>query len=362
MAQQNSTLIVGKKESVVDEFLILSPHQIPVLSLIGFGQPVTNTKHEWVEDEMFAYETVLTAGVTDGAAASLTVADGSIFRVNHVIQVDDEYMLVTGVSGNTVNVTRGYLGSTAGAHAQDAVVEILYNEAEEGADARQARVKLRAVRENYTQIFDDTIEISGSAMEVAQYGVEDEYDRQRVHKQSELALQLEKAIIAGPGVNNGTKRYMKGVRKFISSNIEDAQGAAVSTDLLNDALQKIYRAGGFKTAANHVIMAPAAQKRAIAGLGQDKVRYGVNDRIEGRVVDTFLSEFGEFPIILNDNLRSNEILIVDLARMAVRPLGSRSFSHEYMGKQGDYIKGQILGEYTLEFKQEKAHAKLVNLA
>lgn len=362
MAQQQTNLIVGKKESVVDEFLTLNPHQIPILSLIGFGQPVTNTKHEWVEDEMFAYESKLTENVADDAATSVAVADGSIFRKDHVIQIQDEYMLVTNVSGNTITVTRGYLDSTATGHDAGDVVEILYSEAEEGADAREARAKQRVMKENYTQILDETIDISGSAIEVAQYGVTDEYDRLRIHKQSELALQLEKALVSGPGVVKGLKRYMKGARNYIQSNVEDISGGAVTGDSLNDALQKIYRAGGFKTASRHVIMTPAKQKRAIAKLGYDQVRHGVRDSVEGRVVDTFLSEFGEFPIILNDNLRSNEILILDLNRMSIRPLGSRSFSHEYLGKKGDYIQGQILGEYTLEFKQEKAHAKLINLA
>ena len=360
MAKQTTNLVVGKKESVVDEMLLLSPHQIPLLSLVGFGEPVYNTKHEWVEDEMFSYETRLTAAA-DNEATTLEVADGSIFRPQHVVQVDEEYMLVTAVNGNTVTVTRAYLGSTAAAHGQGAVVEVLYNETEEGAKAREARANQRKLVENYTQIFEETIEVSGSLMAVAQYGVDDEYERQRLHKQSELALQLEKAMIAGPGVNNGLKRYMKGIRNYIVSNVEDVSGGNVSVDVLNDALQKIYAAGGFKTVSNHVIMVPAKQKRAIAAISKDLVRHGVNDRIEGRVVDTFISDFGEFPIILNDNLKSSEIFIVDLNRIAVRPLGDRSFSHEYMGKQGDFIMGQLLGEYTLEFKQEKAHAKLVNL-
>jgi len=360
MSQQTTNLVVGKRESVVDEMLLLSPHQIPLLSLVGFGEPVYNTKHEWVEDEMFAYETILTAAVDD-VATTLNVADGSIFRPKHVIQVDEEYMLVDAVDGNTVTVTRGYLGSTAAAHNQDTVVEILYNETEEGAKAREARANQRKIVENYTQIFEETIEVSGSLMAVAQYGVNDEYERQRLHKQSELALQLEKAMIAGPGINNGLKRYMKGIRNFIVSNVEDAGGQPVDMVKLNDALQKIYAAGGFKTVSNHVIMVPAKQKRAISALGEDKVRYGVGDRIEGRVVDTIISDFGEFPVILNDNLKSDEIFIIDLNRISVRPLGDRSFTHEYLGKQGDFIMGQIIGEYTLQFEQEKAHAKLVNL-
>ena len=360
MAQQTTNLVVGKRESVVDEMLLLSPHQIPLLSLVGFGEPVYNTKHEWVEDEMFAYETRLTAAA-DADATALEVADGSIFRPQHVIQVDEEYMLVTAVNGNTVTVSRAHLGSTAAAHGQGAVVEVLYNETEEGAKAREARANQRKLVENYTQIFEETIEVSGSLMAVSQYGVDDEYERQRLHKQSELALQLEKAMIAGPGINNGLKRYMKGIRNYIQSNVEDAGGEGVTVDMLNDALQKIYAAGGFKTVSNHIIMVPAKQKRAIAAISKNLVRHGVNDRVEGRVVDTFISDFGEFPIILNDNLKSSEIFIVDLNRISVRPLGDRSFTHEYLGKQGDFIMGQIIGEYTLQFEQEKAHAKLVNL-
>jgi hypothetical protein len=33
-----------------------------------------------------------------------------------------------------------------------------------------------------------------------------------------------------------------------------------------------------------------------------------------------------------------------------------------MGEKGDYTTGMLVGEYTLEFKQEKAHARIKNLA
>jgi Family of unknown function (DUF5309) len=363
MAQQTTNLVVGKKESVVDEFLLLNPHQIPLLSLIGFGDPVTNVKHEWVEDALFEYSSTAAAAATNTATTiSVAAGDGALFRAGQLIQIGDEVLKVDSVAGDTLTVQRGQLGTTAAAVNANDVIEILYNDSVEGANARAARAKQRVMKENYTQIFDDTIEISGSMMEVAQYGIEDEYARQRLHKQTELALQLEKALIGGVGYNNGTTRYMKGARNFISSNVVVGNGTAkLTADNLNTALEKIYVAGGFQSAANHVIMVPAVQKRAIADAGKSQVRYGVNDRIEGRVVDMFVSDFGEFPILLNNNLRATEAMILDLNRMAVRPLGNRSFSHEYMGKQGDYIKGQILGEYTLEFKQEAAHAKITNL-
>jgi hypothetical protein len=33
-----------------------------------------------------------------------------------------------------------------------------------------------------------------------------------------------------------------------------------------------------------------------------------------------------------------------------------------MGEQGDYTRGIVVGEYTLEFRQEKAHARIKGLA
>ncbi|WP_307189750.1 DUF5309 family protein [Geomicrobium sp. JCM 19037] len=72
------------------------------------------------------------------------------------------------------------------------------------------------------------------------------------------------------------------------------------------------------------------------------------------------TDFGEFPVSINDNLAKGEVLFVDKNRMRIRPLQGREFSHEFLGKQGDYYKGMIVGEYTLEFVQEAAHARIKN--
>lgn len=47
---------------------------------------------------------------------TLTVQDGTQFAVNNVIKINDEKMLVTGISTHNLTVTRGYAGTTATAH------------------------------------------------------------------------------------------------------------------------------------------------------------------------------------------------------------------------------------------------------
>ena len=57
-------------------------------------------------------------GQLAAAATSLVVADASIFDLGDVIQIEQEYCLVTATSSstNTLTITRGYAGTTAASH------------------------------------------------------------------------------------------------------------------------------------------------------------------------------------------------------------------------------------------------------
>jgi hypothetical protein len=353
--------LIGKKQSVVDEILLLNQHQTPLLNLLGFAEAVTQTSHQWFEDEMVNDETKVN-GAKLVSDTSIVVVDGSIFRANDVIKIGEELLKVTAVSTNTLTVVRGYAGTVAAAIADQAKVEFQFVEGVEGADARAARYKARAAKSNKTQIFDDTIQLSGTAQAVTQYGISDLYEYEKQKKQLELALQLEKALINGVAYENGNVRQMAGVRSFVQTNVADAANAAVTANLINDSLQGIYEKGGFASGGNYKIMVPAKQKRAVSAIDNNKLFITQAENSRGQVVDQFVSDFGQFEIVLNNNLDAKEMLIVDTNRMAIRPLVGREFFHKYMGDQGDYVTGTLVGEYTLEFKQEKAHARIKNLA
>jgi hypothetical protein len=353
--------IVGKKEDVTDELLLLNPYQTPMTSLIGFGEAVTQVENVWFEDEMYADETTASASALIDAV-TLAVADGSIFEAKHVIKVGEELMLVTAVSGNNLTVTRSYAGTTAAAVASGAKVEFQFVEGVEGADARKSRFKARTRKSNLTQIFDETISISGTAAATSQHGIDNLYENEKQKKQLELALQLEKAIINGVKYESadGLTRQMGGLRNFIVTNV--FTGGAVSTEKLNDAFQAIFEAGGFATGGNYKIIVGAKQKRAISNMDADKISIDRLDNGRGQVVDHFVGDFGAAEILLNNNVGPDEVFVIDVNRLAIKPLQTRQFSHEYLGKKGDYFEGQIVGEYTIELHQEKAHARLKGLA
>lgn len=351
--------LIGKRESVTDQVLLLNPYQTPFLSMIGFGRPVDQVEHNWFEDSMFSTE----SKITDAAAADVTtlkVAEVEPFRANQVVKVGEELILVTGVNPSTkeIAVMRGYAGTTAADISLDAKIEVQFVEGTEGADAREGRYKPRVRKSNITQIFDDTIEITGTAAAVANYGIDDMYEYEKAKKLLELALQTEKAFIGGIRYENGNVRQMAGVRSFIETNVTDMNNEELTLDAINDSLQAIYTQGGFKSGGNYEIIVPAKQKRVIGKFSGQLVRIPNGDKDRGTVVDHLVTDFGEFNVSINDNLNPDEVLILDKNRIEIRNLRGRSFFHEYLGKKGDYYQGQIVGEYTLEFHQEAAHARI----
>ncbi|MGN9867317.1 SU10 major capsid protein [Bacillus swezeyi] len=355
--------LVGKKESVVDEILLLNEHQTPLLNLLGFSNPVTQVEHQWFEDEMIADESTV-VGAKLAADTELVVADAEPFRSDQVVKIGEELLKVVSVSGTTLTVVRGYAGTTAADVADGAVIQVQFVEGREGADARDAKYKPRKRVSNITQIFDETISITGTAAAVSNYGIDNLYEYEKQKKQLELALQLEKAAINGIKYESpdGVVRQMEGMRQFIQTNVINAQNAALADETINDAMQKIYEKGGFANGGAFKIMVGAKQKRAISNFDKSQIRLTRAENSRGQVVDHFVSDFGQAEILLNNNLKADELFIFDANRTEIRPLADRGFFHEYLGKKGDYFEGQVVGEYTLQFLQEKAHARIKGLA
>lgn len=355
--------IVGKKESVVDEVLLLNPNQTPLISLLEFGNPIAATTHTWYEDQVFNVKSTVTVAA-NADAVQLTVADTEPFVVHSIAQIDEEQVHITAVDKATkkITVVRGYSDTTPAAIAKDAEIEFQFNLAEEGGDIPTARFKPRTKQENYTQIFREAVEVSGTAQSIDQYGVGNLYDYEKQKKQLEVALQLEKSLINGIKVDSGNIRHLGGMRQFIKTNVINGANAKVSVETLRDMVKTVFEKGGLAGGGQYVFIVSAHQKLAISDLQGDKLRITQADNGRGQVVDQLVTDFGTFPILMNDNVKNNEIYFVDKNRMTIRPLNDRGFHHIPGAVEGDRVRGFVIGEYTFEFVQESAHARIKNLA
>jgi hypothetical protein len=369
-------------EDVADVIGIVSPHETPLLEHLGDARrAATSTLHEWLEDELHpSFDRVDQQTFTPSALTATTfgVDHADRFRVGDQVRADgsDEIMLVTGVSAPDITVVRGYGGTLAEALADDRRLDILGNAALEGAERDASRTTARVRRSNTTQIFSATVEVSGTQQAATTIGVRDEMDYQMQERLRELLRDLENCVVNGvapassPEGSPTVRRTMRGALATIQTNrfmpgvgdIPDGDGTGsdgLNEGVLNAALREVWEvsAGTVDT-----IVANGAQKRRINRFIGDSRGYAPGDTSFRDLVSVYESDFGVCRVILSRWVPASKVLLLDSSRLQVMPLAGRSFQFRRLASGGDSEVGQVVGEYTLEMLNERAHGVIEGLS
>jgi len=363
-------------EDVSDLVGIISPYETPLLNALGDPmREATSTYHEWLEDELLPNkDAVNDSTFTDPSADTDFVVDnGTRFRIGDQIQIEgsEELMLVTGISTNTLTVVRGYAGTTAEDLADNQVINILGNAALEGADKPNSRFTNRSRCGNYTQIFTATVEVSGSDLAASQLGLADEMDNQKQSRLRELVRDLENTVInagqpsSNPEGSGSVRRSMKSIIQHLSTNIFHTgdSGFPSGTELdeakINYVLRKIWENSSGNV---DLIVVGGFQKRKINAFCSDSRAYGANDTTFTDMIGIYESDFGVCKIVTTRWMPQDAVLLLDSSRINVLPLAGRSFHFKPLASSGDYECGELIGEYTLELKNEAAHGLIRDLS
>lgn len=356
-----------------DTLAMISPFDVPLLSIIGkdsLSKPCTAVKHEWLEDALRPLDTALaTQGEFSGTGAvstsTVTAGTGVYLAAGDVIQIDNELCLLAGVSTDTLTIDaggRGYGGSTAAAHLSGAAIRVIGAVAVQGAAIGPARTTTKTGRFNYTQIYNQSVTITSTQRSTDKYvGAANELAR-LLESELKVAWQLyERTLLGGRKVAAAasTAGAMDGILPVISTNAYAKAGAALVEDFMLQALQDSWTAGGHPT---HAVM-NAFQKRQ-ANKFLDGLRETTRgDRTAGAVVDTYTSDFGTIEIVLDRNMPTDTVLVIDKDRIGFGPLQGNALSAVPTAKTTALSETwQVVGEYTAEVRNENAHAKITGLA
>jgi hypothetical protein len=363
-------------EDVADLVGILTPAETPLLDVLGDPlYAATSTRHEWLEDELLPNSDAINQPALNDAGlatTSLTMTNGDRFRVGDLIQMAGarEVLLVTAVAGNAITFTRAYGGTTKAQLMPAAVLVILGNAALEGADAGVPRFSTRARKSNCTQIFSAALQVSGSEAAVRQVQVADEMDYQKTLRLRELLRDLENTVINGVAPEATTegsatvRRTLRGILASVTTNqLALGEGhilsdVVLSEDHLNGALRTIWEVSGSKP---DLILCGGSQKRAINGLIQATQRFASSDERLKSLVSTYESDYGVCRIVLSRYVPADAVVFLDSTKVSVVPLAGRSFQYHALAVTGDYVSGELIGEYTLEMRNEKAHGVIRGL-
>lgn len=363
-------------EDVSDLIGIISPYETPLLDALGDSlYEARSTHHEWLEDELLPNrDTVNDASIADPVNdASFDVANAGRFCVGDQIQIAGscELMLVTAINDSTLTVIRGYAGTGKEYIYNNTVINILGNAALEGGDKPQTRFTSRVRKGNYTQIFTRAVEVSGTDIASGQLGLADEMDYQKQQRLRELVRDLESTVINGglpastPQGSTTVRRSMNGIVKHITTNVMDntdsnfPAGGALTENTLNLMLRRIWENSN---GSIDLVVVNGFQKRMINAFAAEGRTYVAGDTKYANMVSVYESDFGVCRIITSRWVPQDAVLLLDSSRIKVLPLSGRSFHFKPLASSGDYECGELIGEYTLELKNESAHGLIRNLA
>ncbi|MBN2210476.1 MAG: DUF5309 family protein [Sedimentisphaerales bacterium] len=363
-------------EDVADVVGIISPFETPLLDALGDPlRAAMSTHHEWIEDSLLANTDTIDddSFIDPDADTDFDVAHGDRFQVGDQIQAagSRELMLVAAVAGNTLTVVRGYADTTPEDLDDGLTINILGNAALEGADKPDARFTNRMRRANYTQIFTSAVEVSGSDLAARQLGLRNELDHQKGLRLRELLRDLENTVINGgqattnPQGSATVRRTLKGVIGHLTSNVFTVGDAELPAGNDLDEAKISYVLRQIWNRSNSVadlIVVNGFQKRRINGLMTAVRGYGPKDRVYSDLVSEYDGDFGRCRIVVTRWMPQDMVLFLDSRRIDVLPLAGRSFHFKPLASSGDYECGQLIGEYTLEMRNEEAHGCLRGLS
>jgi hypothetical protein len=251
---------------------------------------------------------------------------------------------------------------------EDAIRDVKVNKKKEGFTAASSERAPTVMRENVTQIMEETISVSGTNDRVKKYGRAKESAYQSSLAAAALKRDLEHAFV-GTGqaavkpVNNSTERQMAGAQELIHEDMyfyTGTTGGGSDPAPFNEAkylaaLEGVYEEGAdpevtFVTPANSLVVADFAKS---SGRYRD-IPNGGKDRAIVNAVNLYVSPFGESRIVLNRFQKAGDTLIIDPAMWEKATL--RPWTREKLAKTGDSDEWMIVGEFSLKHKNFKAGA------
>ena len=253
------------------------------------------------------------------------------------------------------------------------------NKVIEGDDATVDAMTATTRAENFTQISDKVIALSGTQTAVDAAGRADEMAYQIAKKSKELKKDMEFALIEGQvaAVGNATTaRALGSLPAWIATNGSVGATGSMSTgggtDLPNDgtdrdltetilkaAIEDVYVSGGDLD----LLVVPPSVKQVISGFNANTTRFGpAESRTEFAAIDVYSSDFGDIQVVPNRVMATTAekhvfLLQSDMAATAYL----RDFQVADLAKTGDSEKKQLLVEYTLEMRNEAAHGIIADI-
>lgn len=343
----------------------------------------TNTKYEWLQSQLAPQSWTINEIEALGATKSLVFTATAGMKVGDILRfeavttglpITNLQVKVTAVNVNGTDATATVYGSTTdNALAVGDVAKLLSTPVKENKKTFDENNDRQPDLEyNYTQIFDDTFGISGTALETLMYGNPNDIVNQLSVSLYKVHNQMSEQMIFGRRVQRSSTENgsFGGLISYIDvsgGNVKDASSATITGEMINDVLEAINADGG---EANTLVCSPyQARKISAFNTAGNNPLISIQDRIAGSYVMKFIGDLPIGPngmslnIVVDSKMPKTTVLLTNLDRLALVPMNNRALGlYDATLKGQDGVTAVIRGEYTLVCKDAKfSHGIIKNL-
>ena len=358
-----------------ERIMELEPDSTPLLILSKKASPETaiNPKYSWWEDKLNARFDTVSAESNSGdttlemSTIELWAADDLIYNTRTA-----EVVRVVSVAESVATAVRG-VGSTAAViKTTDELIRI-GSAAQEGALDKPARSKNPTEIYNYTQVFREPVDETGTMLATANRTTPRTWDRAMNHAGIEHGKDIEYAAMLGkPSINTSgshPRRTTGGFNHFATQNITDVGGEMTETEFWN-ATTPAFRYGSkvklalcSATAASIITQYP--RSKVIVEQPNASLTYGIHlvqlITPHGKVLNVVTHW------LLEGTELSKQIWIVDLMNVGYKYLnggeGNRDthIRHNIQTAGQDGKKDEYLTECGFVYGQALTHGKITGI-
>ena len=364
-------------------FTLLEPNgTAPLQALLAMtnSESTDDPKYNHFRDEL-PTRTIVVNGALNNSATTLTFDDDAndeAFIVKGTVlnnPATGENMLVTAdsnTSANTVAISRGFGGSTAGSVADDQEIIIAGFADQEGGTAPTAVSFDPTVDHNFTQIFKTAVQVSGTLQNT--YLRTGDKEQEQLTKALKLHMgDIERAFFFGTrGILNGSTaqptRSTGGLFSMITNVIDCASATATTNKMTEKEFDQNLIESIFAFGSNEKIA--FCGPRVVTNMmeiGKNRWQPTQIDNAYGVAFTRYTTFAGDLLIYMHPMFRqvsalANEMLILDMNHINYRYMAGRDTQlvRDIHNNEFDGVKHMYMSECGLEMTHSKVHHRIKN--
>lgn len=249
------------------------------------------------------------------------------------------------------------------------------NVVEEGLDAATDSATATVRLSNTCQISDKVPRVSGTQQAVNKAGRGDELEYQIAKMAKELKRDIETMLFANNAEvtgSSGTPRELGGIPAWLASNLsvgtngtggnigDTARTGGTTRDFNEDQLKEVLRETFDNGGDPDRIFVGSFNKQKFSAFSGNATRQvSAEDKQLYASIDIYDSDFGELQVSTNRFSGNDAAFVLQSDMWAVAYL--RPFQIHNLAKTGDTERRQLLAEFTLESRNEKASGAVYDL-